>query len=246
MKIFRAIIVDDERYARKELAELLKNIEKIEVVAEAENISAAIEKINIHQPDIVFLDIQLIGETGFDLFEKIEPNFKTIFVTAYDQYAIRAFEVNAFDYLLKPVNPERLEKTIANLDKEDKRKNDLSDTKLLYDDCIYTKLKNSAKFLPLKHISIISAENEYSKIVLCNGQNILVHKSLKKWEEKLPDNHFKRIHRSTIVNINHIEEIKKLQNNTYEVFLTSIEKSFNMSRRYAAKFKQINEMIFDH
>lgn len=245
-KLFRALIVDDERYARKEMITLLAKHDNIEVVGEAASINDTVKLIETRKPDLVFLDIQLVGENGFDLFDKINAGFKTIFVTAYDNYAIRAFEVNAFDYLLKPVNPKRLAQTINNLTEPVNETNLTEKVKLLYDDRIYLTLKNSSKFLELKNISAIYAENEYSRILIKDGSSVLVYKSLKKWEEKLPENHFQRIHRSSIININYVNNIKKLPNNTFQVFLSNIETPLEMSRRFAAKIKSEFNHIFNH
>ena len=111
MSVIRSIIIDDERPARKELIFLLKDFPEVEVVGEADNIADAIKLINQIKPELVFLDIQLSGENGFDLLEKVCVDFNIVFVTAFDEFAIKAFEVNASDYLLKPVDPERLDKT---------------------------------------------------------------------------------------------------------------------------------------
>src|SRR4028118_1213491 len=117
----KALIVDDERLARKELRSLLADFSEVEIIGEADSVSQALDLIENKQPTIVFLDIQLTNETGFDLLEQVESaEFKTVFVTAFDAYAIRAFEVNALDYLLKPVNPERLKKAIEKIVKDRK------------------------------------------------------------------------------------------------------------------------------
>lgn len=115
MTKYKAIIIDDERLARKEMRRLLAEFDEIAVAGEAENLAEAAKLIETEKPDIVFLDIQLSGESGFDLLDRVEQNFKLIFVTAFDAYAVRAFEVNAIDYLLKPVNPERLAKAVERL-----------------------------------------------------------------------------------------------------------------------------------
>jgi two-component system LytT family response regulator len=111
----RALIVDDERLARKELRSMLSERPEIIVEGEAETVAEAAELIRAEEPDIVFLDVHMHGESGFDLLDKVDVTFKVIFVTAFDAYAIRAFEVNALDYLLKPVNPERLARAVERL-----------------------------------------------------------------------------------------------------------------------------------
>src|SRR5690242_15869295 len=108
----RVVMVDDEEYARKDLRRLLKQHPEIEIVGEAEDITQAVNLISEMKPQVVFLDIQLSGESGFELFDHCQEQFKVIFVTAFDNFAVRAFEVNALDYLLKPVSPDRLAATI--------------------------------------------------------------------------------------------------------------------------------------
>ncbi len=115
----KAILVDDERLARKELAGLLSAYPDIDIVDECANVDEAKQSIRKHNPDVVFLDIQMPGKNGFELFTEISELPEVIFVTAYDEYAIRAFEVNALDYLLKPVHPARLEETIRKLMHQD-------------------------------------------------------------------------------------------------------------------------------
>jgi two-component system LytT family response regulator len=124
--IFKAVIVDDERLARKELSLLLSEYPNIEIVGEAASVSKAQDLIAKLNPDLIFLDIQMPGESGFDLINTISTSAQIIFVTAFDEYAIRAFEINALDYLLKPVNPSRLKEAISRLDSKPK----MEETKL--------------------------------------------------------------------------------------------------------------------
>src|SRR5262245_41158698 len=111
----RAVIIDDERLARNEMRSLLAEHPQVEVVAEAADVASGVAMLNAHHPDVLFLDIKLGRESGFDLLERLGSTPKVVFITAYDQYALRAFEINALDYLLKPVNPVRLKKTIRRL-----------------------------------------------------------------------------------------------------------------------------------
>jgi len=111
-KPIRALVVDDERLARKDLIALLGAHDQVTVIGEADDVPSAVEAIRALNPDLIFLDIQMPGDSGFDLLEKMDVEAQVIFVTAYDEFAIRAFEVNALDYLLKPVNPERLAKAL--------------------------------------------------------------------------------------------------------------------------------------
>lgn len=233
---YKTIIVDDERLARKEMHRLLAEFDEIAVVGEAENLSEAIDLIEKEKPNIVFLDIQLSNENGFDLLEKIEQNFKLIFVTAFDAYAIRAFEVNALDYLLKPVNPERLAKAIDRLNAENvEEKTELRP--LEFDDRIFLELGERSVFLKVCDISHINSAGDYSEIFTADKRKFLIEKSLREWEERLPEKHFLRIHRQTIINLEEIEEIETWFNRTFQVRLKNFRQTLAVSRRYAVKLK---------
>ena len=235
----KTIIVDDERLARKELRLLLSDFDKISVVGEAKDLSETVELIKTEKPDVVFLDIQLRHENGFDLFEKVEHNFKLIFVTAFDKFAIRAFEINALDYLLKPVNPKRLKSAIERLfDNNEDDKKQIPLRELEIDDRLFLELGENSRFLQIENISHICASGDYTEIFMSDCEKILVEKSLKEWEERLPKKFFLRIHRSTIINLNEIESIETLYNRTMEVSLKNVTRLFSVSRRYAAKLKE--------
>lgn len=234
----KAIIVDDERLARKELRSLLADFYEISVIGEAENLSETIDLIEKQKPDVVFLDIQLGKENGFDLLEKIEKDFKLIFVTAFDEFAIRAFEINALDYLLKPVNPERLATAIERLFDNEEPENKGELRKLEIDDRLFLEVNGRSCFLKVSDISHISASGDYTEVFMTDGKNSLIEKPLREWEERLPEKHFTRIHRSTIININKVEKIETLFNRTMEVSLQSFAQTFQVSRRFAAKLKE--------
>ena len=232
---YKTVIVDDERLARKEMRRLLAEFDEIAIVGEAENLTEAIDLIQKEKPHIVFLDIQLSGENGFDLLEKIEQNFKLIFVTAFDAYAIRAFEVNALDYLLKPVNPERLAKAIERLAEENNAKNGFRP--LEFDDRIFLELGERSVFLKVCDISHINAAGDYSEIFTIDKRKLLIEKSLHEWEERLPEKHFLRIHRQTIINLEEIERIEPWFNRTFQVYLKNSRQPLAVSRRYTIKLK---------
>ena len=153
MRVLNSIIIDDERPARKELNFLLKDIPGIKVIGEADGIEKAIELIKQLKPDLIFLDIQLSGENGFDLLEKVCIDFKIVFVTAFDEYAIKAFDVNASDYLLKPVDPERLQKAVKKIIAGDAITSS-APRKFNYEDSIYLEQNNcTARFVRLVALS---------------------------------------------------------------------------------------------
>jgi two-component system LytT family response regulator len=240
MTNLKSIIVDDERLARVNLRKLLEPHAEIEIVGEASSCQGAVDMINMFNPQLIFLDIQLSGETGFDLLEMIDTSIKIIFVTAYDEYAIRAFEVNAIDYLLKPVNPERLKVSIERVMKKEKEQKSVAKS-YEYSDSIYVRLNNYAsRFIKISSITFIEPVGNYSKIVTIEGKHCLVLKTLKQWQEELPDNNFVRIHRSSIVNIEHVDHIEKNPDSGHMAFLKNRPEPIEVSRRYAKKLKSLN------
>jgi two-component system LytT family response regulator len=240
MTNLKAIIVDDERLARVNLKKLLVPHPEIEIVGETGSCNGAIDLINMFNPQLIFLDIQLSGETGFDLLEMIDSSIKIIFVTAYDEYAMRAFEVNAIDYLLKPVNPERLKISIERVMTKEKEQKSAAKS-YEYSDSIYVRLNNYAsRFIKISSISFIEPVGNYSKIATIEGKHCLVLKTLKQWQEELPDNNFVRIHRSSIVNIEHVDHIEKKPDTGHMAFLKNRPEPIEVSRRYAKKLKSLN------
>lgn len=235
---YKALVVDDERLARKGLIDQLNLIAEVEVVGEADCVSAAIEAIERLKPDVVFLDIQMPGKSGFELVEQTDYDGKIIFVTAYDDYALRAFEINALDYLMKPVSKERLKKAIARISTPRKEANQ-SLVKLNYDDQLFTTLGAKMQFLKIKQIVLIQADGDYTNIRLSNGNKGLVNKTMKEWEERLPEHHFVRVHRTSIINTEYIENIEKWFNYSYKASLKGIEEPVIISRRYAKKLKDL-------
>jgi two-component system LytT family response regulator len=238
MPLLKTIVVDDEWLVRSELKIMLADYPEIAVVGEAANVAQAIPLIQRAHPEVIFLDIQMPGASGFDLLDQIEVSAKIIFITAYDKYAIRAFEVNALDYLLKPISKERLAKAIKKLQTNEPAPA-VEAPKASYDDVIYIIINGALKFIKLSLLKCIIAEGNYSFIFYADKPRALVSKTLQEWEELLPEKHFLRIHRSTIVNFEYVEKARKRKNYTQEVFVRGIEKPFTMSRRYAAKLKHL-------
>lgn len=232
---YKAIIIDDERLARKEMRRLLAEFNEITIAGEAETLTGAVQLIETERPDLVFLDIQLTGENGFDLLDEVERDFKLIFVTAFDAYAVRAFEVNAIDYLLKPVNPERLAKAIERLADETPEPKVLSAFE--FGDRVFLEQGARSVFLKVSEIAYIVAAGDYSEVYTSDGRKFMVEKSLREWEERLPEKHFLRIHRQTMVNLEAIEHLEPWFNRTFQVRLKGAGKTLAVSRRYAVKLK---------
>lgn len=232
-RIWKALIIDDERLARNKLRSLLAEFPNIQIVGEADSVVEAVKLVETTKADILFLDIQMPQQSGFDLLEQIETDAKIIFVTAFDEYAIRAFEVNALDYLLKPVNPERLEQAIERLPLT----NENTQKTLAYDDYLFVNTGRHSKFIKVGSIKCIAAADVYSEVFTDSGERFLLLKPLNEWEQKLPGKNFMRIHRSTIINFEYVEKVEKWFDYSYRIHLRGIAEPFVISRRYAAKIK---------
>lgn len=233
---YKALIVDDERLARKEIISMLSDYENIVVAGEAEDAPSAINAIYNYKPDVIFLDIQMPGKSGFDLLNEINVDAKIIFVTAFDEYAIRAFEINALDYLLKPISPGRLQKAIGRLEQKNKS-NNTSLRKLEYTDRLFLSIDAQMQFMKVSSILSISAAGDYSELLTMNGKKELTQKSMKEWESRLPENYFSRIHRSTIINMEFVERLEEWYNYSYRVYLKGVKNPYLISRRYVSKLK---------
>lgn len=236
MNRLKAIVVDDERLARIELISMLKGFRHIHVVAEADNVQSAKIEVEKHNPDVIFLDIQMPGKSGFDLLNLTNITAKVIFVTAFDEFAIRAFEINALDYLLKPVVLERLQLSIDRL--EQNKNEDPDNLRLLnYNDHLLLNINSKLKFIRIDSILSITSAADYSNIIYADGKKGITLKTMKEWERRLPEKHFCRIHRSTIINIEKVIKIEPWYNHSHMVQINHIEKPFVMSRRYFTKVK---------
>ena len=233
---YKTLIIDDEKLAREDLKAVLKEFTEIDVIGEAADVDDAKSMVDKLTPDLIFLDIQMPGKTGFDLLSGTKTDAEIIFVTAYDEYAIKAFEVNAQDYLLKPVNRERLALAIEHLKTEDEPLLEYF-RKIDYHDNIFLMINNSYQFVKVNSIIRITAAGNYSEIQTDGKAKGLVLKSMKEWEYRLPPNNFIRVHRNTIINLEYLDHIEDWFNYSYQVYLKGFERPIVMSRRYAAKLK---------
>ncbi len=238
----RAIIVDDERLARKELKSLLKDYHEIEIVDECSSPDEAISSIKKHDPDLLFLDIQMPEKTGFDLLQELEKTPKVIFVTAYDEFALKAFEVNALDYLMKPVDPERLKETLQKVINEDNEKEipiivEENKGLLSSTDQIFIKDGEKCWFVTLKDIRMFESEGNYVRIYFQNFKPLIL-KSLNNLEDRLDNKVFFRANRKYIINLKWISHIENWFNGGLQVTLKDGEK-IEISRRQAVKFKAL-------
>lgn len=234
-----AVIVDDERLARRELRTLLEeaHAEQVHVVGEAASVADAARLVNVTDADVVFLDIQLAGETGMDLLPLLDPDVDVVFVTAYDDYTLRAFEVNALDYLLKPVAPERLAVTVNRLVAS--QPSAPARETVSYDDRLFLRLGEERAFVRVRDIAAIEAEGDGSTLRLAPQMvRKPSSKSLREWEQRLPDRHFVRIHRSTIVNLEYVERLEPWSHSSQLVYLRGLAEPLTMSRRFGARLRE--------
>ncbi len=243
--MIRAVIIDDERLARNELKKLLLEFPEIEVIAEAANANEGIEKIDSLNPDLVFLDIQMPGKTGFDMLAELEKAPDVIFTTAYDDYALKAFEVNALDYLLKPVEPRRLADALQKLHLEESRDREgISDDEitvnktLLHEtDQVFVKDGERCWFVKLAEIRLFESVGNYAKIYFGTHKPLIL-KSLNALEERLDEKVFFRANRKHIVNLRLIEKIEPYFNGGLLLELKGGEK-IEVSRRQTVKFEEM-------
>ncbi len=196
-------MVDDERLARRSLRALLAEHAEFEIVGEAASVRQAESAIAAEHPDVVFLDIQMPGGSGFDLLRKLDDPPAIVFVTAYDKYAIRAFEVNAVDYLLKPVDPRRLAVSVARLQSGEEQ---VAGTAGPYaaGDQVMIKTNRRRFFLPVAQISAIRVANNYTYVICARGEQHLVRRTLKQWEAMLPAEYFVALDRSVLIGWQHV------------------------------------------
>ena len=233
----QAVIVDDERLARRELRTLLEaHAGQVHVVGETGAVSDAARLVRATGADLVFLDIQLAGETGMDLIPLLDADVDVVFVTAYDEHALRAFEVNALDYLLKPVAPERLAVTVSRLAAAQPPAP--ARATVSYDDRLFLRLGQERAFVRVRDIAAIEADGDSSTLLLApQFARKPSAKSLREWERRLPETQFVRIHRSTIVNLEYVERLEPGQQASQRVYLRGSKEPVTMSRRYGARLR---------
>jgi two-component system LytT family response regulator len=238
----KAIIVDDERLARNELKRLLENFPHIEVIAEASNTDEAAALLETLQPDVLFLDIQMPGKTGFEWLESWEGFLpEVIFTTAFDEYALKAFEVNALDYVLKPIELARLSESIQKLDKRQiqQTRTIASPNHILgAQDQIFVKDGERCWFVRLDRVRLCESMGNYVRLFF-DDQKPLVLKSLNALEERLDPKVFFRANRKHIINLNYIDKIEPWFSGGLQVTLSGKGEKIEISRRQSIRFKEL-------
>ena len=222
--MLRTIIIDDEESVRRTLEKLLKrDCQNVKLVAEADGVNSGVETIKKYHPDLILLDIKMDDGTGFDLLKQLEPvDFKVIFITAYDQYAIKAIKFSALDYLLKPVDPEDLIEAVNKAEKmvmhELNRQLDTLEANMLTQDKskkkIILKTFDNIHLVKLNDIVYCESNDNYTNFHLLNNKKILVSNTLKEYDEMLSEFGFFRAHKSYLINLIHIDRFEKADGGT--------------------------------
>ncbi len=239
----KCILIDDEPLARSLLAELLEGEKDIDIVASCNDGFEGMKAIQEHQPDLIFLDIQMPKITGFELLELLEKPPAVIFTTAYDEYALKAFEVNALDYLLKPISQERLKKSLEKvrlqLTHPAVNTSNAIKTPQLPEQSQRIVVKDSGhiKIIPLPEVLYLEAADDYVKVTTAS-KYYLKHQRMAHFEAQLPSDQFVRVHRSYIVNIQHIHKVELYEKESYCVVLRN-EAKIPVSRSGYAKLKTV-------
>lgn len=224
----RVLIVDDEELARARVRRLLSAHLHIEVVGEASGLLEAVAAYNSLRPDLIFLDIEMPDGRGFELFDRCEVGCPVIFVTAYDQHAVRAFEVNALDYLLKPIEANRLRQSLE-------RFATLAQPAPTGSGCrggdrVAIRADGALHFVALDDIAYVESAGDYTEVHACDGRSWLCSTTMKEWETRLGAELFFRIHRSTLVALAGVSELLPTAGSTHALRLRGVEQDFGVSR----------------
>jgi two-component system LytT family response regulator len=217
---------------------------EIEIIGEAKNGEEGLQKIKEHKPDLLFLDVSMPGMTGFEMLKHLEEIPRVIFITAYDEYALKAFEVNALDYILKPVDPDRLKEALAKLSAPEddfvsnqaeslSRKN----RQLTLNDRVFIKDGEKCWFIELSKVRMLESEGNYVKVYFDNFKPLIL-RSLNSFEDRLDPEYFFRANRKFIINLNWVSNIENWFNGGLQVELREGEK-VEISRRQAIRFKEL-------
>jgi len=245
--MLRALLIDDEPAARDDLRDMLAAHAGVSIVGEAGLLSEARTQLARDDYTLVFLDVQLRGGTGFDLVPLVRAGASIVFVTGFERYAVRAFDVNALDYLVKPVATDRLATTLRKIalvttsgsgSASPPSTATSPSTPLRTDDRIFLKNDQIARLVPLAEISAIISNQNYTDAVLADGARFFIRRTLKSWEETVPAELFLRVHRTTLVNLRHIEQIADPDGETPQLHLRGVTAPVTCSHRLSPELRR--------
>jgi two-component system LytT family response regulator len=234
-----ALLVDDEDLARLHLRTLLEEHGGITIAGEAADIKEAARLAKSCQADVIFLDIDLPPHTGFDLLPELDSAQRIVFVTAYDQYAVRAFEINSLDYLLKPVSPDRLRETIRRFgaDRPPEEPSESSSEQLVLADPVVLRDGHRIKLTEVRHIVAIKAEGTYTRVHLADGDSLVVLKPISAWKSCLPDPPFLRLDRSLMINRDALSAIQVFSRDETKLTFRGLSLSFTLGRAASSRLR---------
>ncbi|MFD2743882.1 MULTISPECIES: LytR/AlgR family response regulator transcription factor [Sphingobacterium] len=245
--MIKTILIDDEPLARSILLEYLQSHPEFDVVAECNDGFEGVKAIQQHKPDLVFLDIQMPKLTGFEMLELLDDQPHIIFTTAFDEFAIKAFEKNAVDYLLKPISPDRFEKSLdkfknnfnSTTDPKAKKSSDQLQESMEEQGLERIVVKNGSqiKIIPVQQINFLEAYDDYVKIHTTEGM-FLKNKTMSSFEKQLDAKQFVRIHRSFMIKVDQLAKIEPMEKDSYIAILHSGDK-VNISKSGYARLKQV-------
>lgn len=232
----RTIVIEDSDIYRKVLSEIVERIESLELIGVANGFERGRDLLLKESPDLLLLDIEIGEVTSFELIPFISESTRVIFITSHPEYAVKAFEISAADYIVKPITEERLRSAVAKI----LQRNDISTSNagsLTMDQKILVNKNDHLELILVSDISYISSLGNYVKIFSNSGQQFVKYGSIKSWITKLPQNQFMQIHRSTIINLNQVEKFEKWTNDTGRAYMKNAEEYLEISRSYFQKLK---------
>ncbi len=234
----RALIADTDPAFREKLRDMIRAYPDLEVCGTTGSAKRTLRILREEPPDILFLDVRLDGADGFDIAREAPAETRIVFDAPTGDYALLAFRSNALDYLVKPLTPGRLAQTLGRLREEQTLPDNAVTRRHGYDDPLFLSTAKKTAFCRISRILYVRAEGDYSKLHTVNRESFLLLRTMKEWEALLPSNHFLRIHRSTIINSNYIENVQKESSGNFRISLKGIEKPFTMSRRFAVRLRR--------
>ncbi|MGI8437811.1 MAG: LytR/AlgR family response regulator transcription factor [Chthoniobacterales bacterium] len=235
----KALLVDDERLARSELRRLLRAHPEIEIIGEAANAAQATEKIHALKPELIFLDVQMPGKTGFELLADLPDAPRVIFTTAYDQYALKAFDFGALDYLLKPIEPARLARSLARLqaDEETTETTAAAHGVLGENDQVFLKDGERCWLVPVGDIRLLESEGNYARVYFAESRP-LIPRSLQTLEARLDPQRFFRVSRQHIINLRFVRKVEPWFDGGLLLRLGEGDPEIKVARRRAQELRE--------